>query len=63
MTIKEIARQAGVSIASVSNVINGNYHKVSDETRKKIETIIRETDYRPNDPQYGHPEYRRVFHL
>ena len=48
MTIKEIARQAGVSIASVSNVINGNYHKVSDETRKKIETIIRETDYRPN---------------
>ena len=37
MTIKQIAQQAGVSVASVSNVINGNYHKVSDETRKKIE--------------------------
>ena len=48
MTIKEIARQAGVSVASVSNVINGNYHKVSDETRKKIEKIIEETDYKPS---------------
>ena len=48
MTIKQIAEQAGVSVASVSNVINGNFHKVSDETRKKIERIIRETDYRPN---------------
>lgn len=48
MTIKEIARRAGVSVASVSNVINGNYHKVSDETRFKIERIIEETDYKPN---------------
>lgn len=48
MTIKQIAERAGVSVASVSNVINGNYHKVSAETRKKIEKIIRETDYTPN---------------
>lgn len=48
MTIKEIAQRAGVSIASVSNVINGNFHKVSEETRKKIEKIIQETDYKPN---------------
>lgn len=39
---------AGVSVASVSNVINGNFHKVSDETRRKIERIIREADYQPN---------------
>lgn len=48
MTIKEIAQKAGVSVASVSNVINGNYHKVSDETRRRIEKIIEETDYKPN---------------
>lgn len=48
MTIKQIAQQAGVSVASVSNVINGNYHKVSEETRRKIERIIEETDYKPN---------------
>lgn len=48
MTIKQIAKRAGVSVASVSNVINGNYHKVSAETRNKIEQIIRETDYTPN---------------
>lgn len=48
MTIKQIAEKAGVSVASVSNVINGNFHKVSSETRAKIERIIRETDYKPN---------------
>ena len=48
MTIKQIAEKAGVSVATVSNVINGNYRKVSAETRKKIEKIISETDYTPN---------------
>ena len=48
MTLKQIAEQAGVSVASVSNVINGNFHKVSAETRRKIEAIIEENNYRPN---------------
>lgn len=48
MTLKEIAALAGVSVASVSNVINGNHHKVSRETREKIERIIAENDYLPN---------------
>lgn len=48
MTIKQVAERAGVSVASVSNVINGNYHKVSAETRRKIEQIIEETGYTPN---------------
>ncbi|MBP5304955.1 MAG: LacI family DNA-binding transcriptional regulator [Lachnospiraceae bacterium] len=30
MNLKDIASQAGVSTATVSNVINKNYHKVSD---------------------------------
>lgn len=48
MTLKDIAEMAGVSVASVSNVINGNFHKVSDETRRKIEKIIEDTNYKPN---------------
>ena len=48
MTLKQIAELAGVSVASVSNVVNGNYHKVSRETREKIEKIINDNDYRPN---------------
>lgn len=53
MTIKQIAGLAGVSVASVSNVINGNFHKVSVETRKKIEKIIEENDYKPNAQARG----------
>lgn len=48
MTLKEIAELAGVSVATVSNVINGNINKVSRETREKVERIIAENDYHPN---------------
>ncbi|MCR5324066.1 MAG: LacI family transcriptional regulator [Lachnospiraceae bacterium] len=48
MNLKDIAERAGVSTATVSNVINGNYHKVSEETRSRIENIIRETNYQPS---------------
>lgn len=47
MTLKEIAAKAGVSVATVSYVIN-NSAKVSDETKRKIEEIIKETGYRSN---------------
>ncbi len=39
---------AGVSTATVSNVINGNTSKVSEETSKRVLEIIKETDYKPN---------------
>ena len=48
MNQKDIAEMAGVSSATVSNVLNGNYQKVSEETRKRIESIIQETEYKPN---------------
>jgi len=48
MKIKDIALKAGVSTATVSNVINGNYNKVSAETIKKVQKIIEENDYKPN---------------
>jgi LacI family transcriptional regulator len=46
-TIKDIAKAAGVSAASVSRVIN-NGPKVGSETRKKIKKIMREMGYYPN---------------
>ena len=47
MRIKDIAREAGVSTATVSHVIN-NTKYVSDETRKKVERAIAEFNYHPN---------------
>tara|TARA_R110002167_G_scaffold302335_1_gene506670 strand:+ start:310 stop:1326 length:1017 start_codon:yes stop_codon:yes gene_type:complete len=46
-TIKDIAKAAGVSPASVSRVIN-NGPKVGAKTREKIKRIIREMQYQPN---------------
>ncbi len=46
-TIKDIAKMAGVSTATVSRVIN-NHSDVSEDTKKKIIKIITENNYRPN---------------
>jgi LacI family transcriptional regulator len=45
--IKDIAAAAGVSTATVSRTIN-NPEKVKKRTWEKIETLIKEMDYRPN---------------
>lgn len=46
MTIKEIAKLAGVSSAAVSRYLNGGY--VSDEKKEQIRRVIEETGYRPS---------------
>ncbi|WP_026507733.1 LacI family DNA-binding transcriptional regulator [Butyrivibrio sp. MC2013] len=48
MTLKDIAKEAGVSTVTVSNVINGNYRKVSKETIEKVNKIIDARNYHPN---------------
>lgn len=45
--IGDVAREAKVSIATVSRVVNGNY-PVSDETRKKVECAIDKLNYKTN---------------
>lgn len=47
MNIYDISERAGVSIATVSRVLNGN-SSVSEKTRQKILTVMEETGYRPN---------------
>lgn len=48
ITIKEIAREAGVSIATVSNVLNNKPNKVSEEKKQTIQDIIAKYNYAPN---------------
>lgn len=43
-SIKDVAKHANVSIATVSNVVNGTRY-VSNELRKKVLTVIDELDY------------------
>ena len=47
VTIKEVARAAGVSAQTVSRVLN-NRPDVSEETRSNIQRIFSETGYSPN---------------
>lgn len=47
-TIKEIAAKANVSAATVSNVLNNRLDQVGSETRDKILSIIKETNFKPN---------------
>jgi LacI family transcriptional regulator len=47
-TIKEIAKRADVSIATVSNVITGAA-RVSPALRERVQKAIAELDYHPND--------------
>lgn len=48
VTIEDIAREAGVSATTVSNVIHGRTNKVSAYTVELINEIIRERGYVPN---------------
>lgn len=47
ITIKEIADLAGVSIATVSNVLN-NKGRVSEETRQLVLEMVKKYNYTPN---------------
>lgn len=47
MNIYDIARLAGVSIATVSRVVNDS-PKVSERTKEKVRAVMSENDYTPN---------------
>ena len=47
MNIYDISQKAGVSIATVSRVLNGS-DRVSEKTRQKVLSVMNETGYTPN---------------
>jgi len=47
LTIKDIAKKAEVSVATVSKVMNG-YDDIGEVTKAKVLKIIKENNYRPN---------------
>jgi len=46
-TINDVAEKAGVSVATVSHVINGTRY-VSDELTGRVEQAMEEIGYHPN---------------
>lgn len=47
VSIKEVAKHAGVAISTVSKVING-YPGISNETKEKVQKAIKELNFIPN---------------
>lgn len=48
MTLKDIAGMAGVSVATVSYVLNHRDNKVSPEVAARVRSIMKEVNYQPN---------------
>src|SRR3954467_1191531 len=47
VSLKDVARAAGVALQTVSNVVN-DYPFVSADTRSRVQSVIDELGYRPN---------------
>lgn len=47
-TLKDIAREAGLSVAAVSLVLNDRPCRISDENKARIKQIAKDLDYSPN---------------
>lgn len=48
LTIKDIAKYANTSKTTVSFYLNGKFDKMSENTKKRIETVIKEYNYQPS---------------
>lgn len=47
-TIADVARHAGVSVSTISNVLNGRVERMRGETLERVRAAITALDYRPN---------------
>ena len=47
VSIKDVAKRAGVAISTVSKVLNG-YPNVSEETRQRVNKAVEELNFVPN---------------
>jgi LacI family transcriptional regulator len=49
ITIKDIAKECGVSVATVSMALSDKPSRVSERTKKKVQEIAKKYNYRPNN--------------
>nr|WP_164509911.1 LacI family DNA-binding transcriptional regulator [Lacticaseibacillus porcinae] len=47
-TINDVAKQAGVSKATVSRYLNGHFERMSETTKARLKTVIADLHYVPN---------------
>ena len=47
-TIRDVAKVADVSVATVSRFLNGKTQKMSDQTAERIRVAIKKMNYVPN---------------
>lgn len=52
-TLADVAKRAGVSVATASRVLNGSPHKVSDGLAEKVRAVAAELRYAPNAQAQG----------
>lgn len=48
LTIRDIARLSGVSVTTVSQIVNNKGHRFSKRTKEKVLQVIEENNYTPN---------------
>lgn len=53
VTMRDVAKLAGVSLQSVSNVLNGRTSQMREETHERIMQAIRDLNYQPNVQAQG----------
>jgi DNA-binding LacI/PurR family transcriptional regulator len=53
VTIDDVAKQAGVSKTTVSRILNGNFSQTTEETKERVQKIIRQLNYHPNPMARG----------
>lgn len=53
VTLKDIARETGLSVTTVSLVLNNKPNKISEKTKKNIFEIARKLNYHPNQLAVG----------
>lgn len=57
VTIHDVAKRAGVSLSTVSRVLN-DYDSVNPQTREKVEAAISDLNYEKPRPESGKPKQR-----
>lgn len=52
-TMRDVASSADVSLATVSNFVNGRFEQMSDGTRQRVEAVMRRLSYHPDATAQG----------